>query len=104
MTTQFECVNCGRFYAADKLPKCPVCSASGPIVLDKSNLSESESSRNYVYLDAEKTPFWVYIARVVIVALILLFIIAFLHDLFTGQLPGGGGGYEDSEYPGFERR
>jgi len=31
MTTQFECTNCGRFYNTNKVPKCPVCSASGPI-------------------------------------------------------------------------
>ena len=47
MTTLFECVNCGRLYAADKLPKCPVCSASGPMTLgqptgDQAMLSTSQ--------------------------------------------------------------
>ena len=37
--------------------------------------------------------------------LVLVFIVAFVHDLFTGQLPsGGGGGFEgDGGHDGFGR-
>jgi hypothetical protein len=41
------------------------------------------------------------------ILLVLVFVVAFIHDLFTGQLPdfGGGGGYsEDGGYDGFGRR
>jgi hypothetical protein len=49
-----------------------------------------------------------YVIIFLVGALILVFIVAFIHDLFTGQLPtGGGGGYEDGGdggYDGFGRR
>jgi hypothetical protein len=54
MNIPFECVNCGRIYAADKLPKCPVCSASGPMMPEKSNVHQSTSSANKSYLDYEE--------------------------------------------------
>ena len=58
MKTLFECVNCGRVYAADKLRKCPVCSASGPMTLSEPSgvqamlptsqiLSSEEKGRKY---------------------------------------------------------
>jgi hypothetical protein len=104
MQAPFECVNCGRIYAADKLSKCPVCAASGPMIAGKINLDESASLSTANHSRDEKTPFWVHLARILILAIVLMLIVAFVHDLITGQLPGGGGGYEDSEYPGFERR
>lgn len=39
-------------------------------------------------MEKEKPPFWVYIVRFLIVAIILFLIVAFVHDLFTGQLTG----------------
>jgi hypothetical protein len=54
MTTQFECVNCGRIYAADKLPKCPVCSASGPMTPEGSDSNQTTSPRKENYSDEEK--------------------------------------------------
>ena len=46
-----------------------------------------------------------YVIIFLVVALVLVFAIAFIHDLFTGQLPnGGGGGSEDGGYDGFGRR
>jgi len=32
MESLFECTNCGRTYNSHKLSKCPICSASGPII------------------------------------------------------------------------
>jgi hypothetical protein len=45
-----------------------------------------------------KTPFYIQVIRFLIVALILVFVVAFVHDLFTGQLPTGGGGGCDPEF------
>ena len=39
-------------------------------------------------MDQEKTPFYIYVLRFLFVVLVLVFIVAFFHDLFTGQLPG----------------
>lgn len=36
--------------------------------------------------------------------LVLVFVVAFIHDAWTGQLPGGGGYSEDGGYDGFGRR
>jgi hypothetical protein len=44
MTTQFECVNCGRIYNANKVPKCPACSASGPMTSGESNKNQGTPS------------------------------------------------------------
>ena len=46
-----------------------------------------------------------YVIIFVGILLVLVFVVAFVHDLFTGQLPsGGGGGYEgDGSYDGFGR-
>ncbi len=38
------------------------------------------------------------------ILLVLFLIVAFIHDAFTGQLPGGGGYSEDGGYDGFGRR
>jgi hypothetical protein len=45
------------------------------------------------------------------ILLVLVFVVAFVHDLFTGQLPTGGGGCnpeysicDDGGYDGFGRR
>ena len=54
----FECVNCGRIYPADKLPKCPVCSASGPLISQESNLEQSIPTRNSKYLDDGQNSLW----------------------------------------------
>lgn len=53
--------------------------------------------------------FFAYVILFLIVTLVLVFVVAFIHDLFTGQLPGGGGGggYEDGGdggYDGFGRK
>jgi len=45
-----------------------------------------------------------YVIIFLIVAVVLFLIVAFFHDLFTGQLPNGGGGSEDGGYEGFGRR
>jgi hypothetical protein len=49
MTNQFECVNCGRIYNSNKIPKCPVCSASGPMASEVSihNQETLAGSDNY---------------------------------------------------------
>ena len=57
MTTQFECVNCGRIYNAIKLPKCPVCSASGTVASVQSNQNQgtlSSSDKNSVEEERRK--------------------------------------------------
>jgi hypothetical protein len=43
-------------------------------------------------MEQEKTPFYIYVIRVLLVVVVLFFIVAFVHDLFTGQLPGGSSG------------
>ena len=48
--------------------------------------------------------FLAYVIIFLVSALILVFIVAFIHDAFTGQLPGGGGFGEDGGYDGFGRR
>ncbi len=58
MDSPFECVNCGRIYAADKLPKCPVCSASGPIMPNKPNLNQVMPLNNDNYVSKGQTPLW----------------------------------------------
>ena len=54
------------------------------------------------------TSFFAYVVIFLVAALILVFVVAFIHDLFTGQLPtGGGGGFDDGGdggYDGFGRR
>ena len=54
MTTQFECVNCGRIYNANKVPKCPVCSASGPITPEGLDSNQTTSPRKDNYSDEEE--------------------------------------------------
>jgi hypothetical protein len=58
MTTQFECVNCGRRYPADKLSKCPVCSASGPMIPKESNLNQAKPIIGGKYLDDGQKFLW----------------------------------------------
>jgi hypothetical protein len=58
-------------------------------------------------MENERTPLYIHLIRFLLVAIFLVFVVAFIHDLFTGQLPdfGGGGGYsEDGGYDGFGRR
>ena len=58
-------------------------------------------------MENEKTPLHIHLIRFLLVAIFLVFVVAFVHDLITGQLPdfGGGGGYsEDGGYDGFGRR
>jgi hypothetical protein len=55
VTTLFECVNCGRVYAADKLPKCPVCSASGPMTLSQQRGNQTMlSTREVISTEEER--------------------------------------------------
>lgn len=64
-------------------------------------------------MEPEKTPFYIYLIRFLLVAIVLVFVVAFVHDLFTGQLPTGGGGgsncnpeysvCDDGGYEGFGR-
>lgn len=54
MTSLFECVNCGRLYAADKLPKCPVCSASGPMTLGQQSRDQAMLSTSKVLSTEEE--------------------------------------------------
>ena len=53
MTTQFECTNCGRIYNANKVPKCPVCSASGPMTPDGSNQNQDAPSSTDIHSSEE---------------------------------------------------
>lgn len=41
-------------------------------------------------MDAQKPGLIGYLLLFVIVALVIVFAVAFVHDLFTGQLPGSG--------------
>ena len=41
-------------------------------------------------MDPQKPSLFGYVAVFLIVALVLVFAVAFVHDLFTGQLPGSG--------------
>jgi hypothetical protein len=52
-----------------------------------------------------------YVIIFAVVLLVLVFVVAFFHDLFTGQLPSGGGGCNpeygdcgDGSYDGFGRK
>lgn len=54
MTTQFECVNCGKIYNALKVRKCPVCSASGPTISIESAQNRSTPSSSNKYWDEEE--------------------------------------------------
>ena len=45
-----------------------------------------------------------YVIIFLVVAFVLFLVVAFVHDAFTGQLPGGGGYGEDGGYDGFGRR
>jgi hypothetical protein len=58
MTTQFECVNCGRIYNAIKVPKCPVCSASGPIISSESTQNQRAQSSSDNYSDEQERQKW----------------------------------------------
>ncbi len=41
-------------------------------------------------MDPQKPSLFGYVMVFLIVALVLVFAVAFVHDLFTGQLPGSG--------------
>jgi hypothetical protein len=54
MSTEFECVNCGRIYNSNKVPKCPVCSASGPITSGDSKQNQGMPSSSDNHSDEEE--------------------------------------------------
>lgn len=83
-----ECVNCGRIYPADKLPKCPACSASSPI---EYYLGEQERRKQEERSKVHKPSVAATLGSTILwyagVAFVVFIIVGFLTDGY-----GSGGG------------